>query len=109
MSKPPEPTVDRSTLIKAQFSTLNTAGVGDQLISSSVQAWILSMMQASLEHRTQSSVSLFVAREYARQRMRATMIDSHPRLLRLTGMSDYRGEESQYSITVHQTGIQDYV
>ena len=26
-----------------------------------------------------------------------------------TGMSDYRGEESQYSTTVHQTGIQYYV
>ena len=26
-----------------------------------------------------------------------------------TGMSDYRGEESQYSTTVYQTGIQDYV
>ena len=24
---------------------------------------------------------------------------------RQTGMSDYRGEESQYSMTVHQTGI----
>ena len=49
-----------------------------------------------------------MVREYARQRMCATTIDSHPRLPRQTGMSDYRGEESQYSMTVHQTGIQDY-
>ena len=47
MSKPSEPTVDCSTLIKAQFSALNMADVGDQSISSSVQAWILSMVQAS--------------------------------------------------------------
>ena len=86
MSKPPESTVDHTTLIKAQFSALNTAGVGDQSISSSMQAWILSMVQASLGRHTQSSVSLSVAREYARQRMHATTIDSHPRLPRQTGI-----------------------
>ena len=78
MSKPPESTVDHSTLIKAQFSALNTAGIGDQSISSSVQAWILSMVQASLGRRTQSFVSLSVAREYARQHLNACYHDRLP-------------------------------
>ena len=50
------------------------------------------MVQASLGHRTQSSVSLSVARECARQRMRATMTDSHPRLPRQTGVSQTTDE-----------------
>ena len=36
--------------------------------------------------------------------MRATMIDSHPRLPRQTGMSDYRGEEA----TRNQSGSAKY-
>ena len=84
------------------------AGIGDQSISSSVQAMTEhGMVQASLGRRTQSSVSLSVVREYIYMAANSCYHDR-----RLTSETTEERVSRLHQMSVHQcdrqTGMSDY-